>query len=82
MPPPRDAPWLENCLAKMMVFPRGWYDDQVDSTAQALAWFANLGPGDSWVQFALQRLEEIEQVADNGQPGPTPPRRLVETKTR
>ncbi|HEX3430722.1 MAG TPA: phage terminase large subunit [Rhizomicrobium sp.] len=34
---PRSAPWLEDYLAELVVFPRGRYDDQVDSTAQALA---------------------------------------------
>jgi hypothetical protein len=35
---PREAHWLADYLHELMTFPRGRYDDQVDSTAQALAW--------------------------------------------
>ncbi|MDR3385587.1 MAG: phage terminase large subunit [Rudaea sp.] len=35
---PRQAPWLADYLNELMRFPRGKYDDQVDSTSQALAW--------------------------------------------
>ena len=36
---PREAHWLADYLHELVTFPRGRYDDQVDSTAQALAWF-------------------------------------------
>ncbi len=35
---PQEAPWLADYLAEFAAFPRGRHDDQVDSTAQALAW--------------------------------------------
>jgi predicted phage terminase large subunit-like protein len=35
---PAQAPWLADYLQEMTLFPRGRHDDQVDSTAQALAW--------------------------------------------
>ena len=35
---PEAAPWLADYLAELTAFPRGRHDDQVDSTAQALAW--------------------------------------------
>jgi len=35
---PDDAPWLADYLAELTTFPAGRHDDQVDSTAQALAW--------------------------------------------
>ncbi len=35
---PREAPWLADSLHELTVFPNGRYDDQVDSTSQALAW--------------------------------------------
>jgi len=79
---PREAPWLETYLAEMMAFPRGRHDDQVDSTAQALAWFANPGPGEGWLEYARQKLEEMGEAACNVPPAPKPPRQLVETKTR
>jgi len=35
---PKEAHWLAEYLHEMVTFPKGRYDDQVDSTAQALAW--------------------------------------------
>jgi predicted phage terminase large subunit-like protein len=35
---PREAPWLADYLSELTLFPAGRHDDQVDSTAQALAW--------------------------------------------
>jgi predicted phage terminase large subunit-like protein len=35
---PREAYWLAEYLHELTVFPNGRYDDQVDSTSQALAW--------------------------------------------
>ena len=35
---PRMAPWLDAYVSELTTFPKGRYDDQVDSTAQALAW--------------------------------------------
>jgi len=36
---PESAPWLEEFRSEVMAFPNGRHDDQVDSLAQALAWF-------------------------------------------
>ena len=33
---PEDAPWLAESLEELLAFPHGRYDDQVDSTSQAL----------------------------------------------
>ncbi len=38
---PDRAPWLADYLDELRTFPKGRYDDQVDSTAQFLAWFKN-----------------------------------------
>ncbi len=35
---PEQAPWLPEYLHEMMVFPNGKFDDQADSTSQALDW--------------------------------------------
>jgi phage terminase large subunit-like protein len=35
---PREAPWLAEYLRELTLFPAGRHDDQVDSTALALAW--------------------------------------------
>jgi predicted phage terminase large subunit-like protein len=36
---PDKAPWLGEYLLELTTFPKGKYDDQVDSTSQALDWF-------------------------------------------
>ena len=38
---PAQADWLGQYLHEMAVFPNGKYDDQVDSTSQALDWYKN-----------------------------------------
>jgi DNA-directed RNA polymerase specialized sigma24 family protein len=35
---PREAPWLADYLHELSTFPNAKYDDQVDSTSQALDW--------------------------------------------
>jgi hypothetical protein len=40
---PEEAPWKAVYLKEIAAFPRGKYDDQVDSTAQFLAWFRDRG---------------------------------------
>ena len=37
---PRSADWLDAYILELTTFPRGFHDDQVDSTSQALAWMA------------------------------------------
>ena len=37
---PKQAAWLEAYVLELTTFPRGKYDDQVDSTSQALGWIA------------------------------------------
>ena len=41
---PVDAHWLPEYLHELTAFPRGKYDDQVDSTSQALGWFKQADP--------------------------------------
>ena len=49
---PEAAPWLANYLAEFAAFPRGRHDDQVDSTAQALAWAKRpLTGAEGWIEF-------------------------------
>jgi predicted phage terminase large subunit-like protein len=36
---PEKAPWLQEYLHELAAFPNGKFDDQVDSTSQALDWF-------------------------------------------
>jgi predicted phage terminase large subunit-like protein len=52
---PREAHWLADYLHELTVFPNGRYDDQVDSTSQALAWSKQRPPG--WGILEYYRLE-------------------------
>jgi hypothetical protein len=71
---PKEAGWLAEYVHEMTAFPRGRYDDQVDSTAQMLDWFKRgSGPSSNPGIFELyrQRAEELRR----GQ-APGPPVRL------
>ncbi len=37
---PKDAPWLGDLLNELLAFPKGKYDDQVDSVSQFLNWMS------------------------------------------
>jgi predicted phage terminase large subunit-like protein len=56
---PDEAAWLADYLAELTAFPAGRHDDQVDSTAQALAWtkVRPTAPGmiDYWRRLAGDR---------------------------
>jgi predicted phage terminase large subunit-like protein len=53
---PTEAPWLPAYLHEMAVFPNGKYDDQVDSTAQALDW-CKAPQMKGWAIFELHRRQ-------------------------
>jgi predicted phage terminase large subunit-like protein len=52
---PQQAPWLAEYIHEITTFPSAKYDDQADSTSQALAWI-NQSPPESSI-FAYYRLE-------------------------
>ena len=49
---PREAPWLDAYLHELAMFPKGRFDDQVDSTAQALGHIGTPTSADHWVEYA------------------------------
>ena len=55
---PREAHWLADYLHELVTFPRGRYDDQVDSTAQALAWFMQNQSTAGIIEYARMMCEE------------------------
>jgi predicted phage terminase large subunit-like protein len=69
---PETAHWLADYLHELTMFPAGRYDDQVDSTAQALAWTKIRPPG--WGIFEYYR-DLVAQA--NG----SAPERVVSLKT-
>src|SRR6202035_9403 len=54
---PETAPWLDEYLHELTVFPKGKHDDQVDSTAQFLDWFKKPFPGQGIFEFYRMRAE-------------------------
>lgn len=52
---PNEAPWLDDYLRELTGFPNLRYDDQVDSTTQALQWVAANFRKDGWLEFAVRQ---------------------------
>ena len=62
---PEAAPWLDEYLHEMTVFPKGKHDDQVDSTAQFLDWHQKPVPNSGyfeWVRMEAERIRGPEKV--------------------
>src|SRR5271166_6143552 len=69
---PETAHWLADYLRELTLFPAGRYDDQVDSTAQALAWTKIRSPGWAIFEYYRELAEERNRTA---------PERFVSLKT-
>ena len=52
---PSDAPWLDDYLHELAMFPNGKYADQVDSTSQALKF---IGEPDTTISEFMQGVRE------------------------
>lgn len=62
---PREAPWLADYLTEITSFPKGKYDDQVDSTSQALEWLKT----GMWSNgMGLLEYYRIEYEKEHGKP--------------
>jgi predicted phage terminase large subunit-like protein len=57
---PTDAPWLDDYLRELAVFPKGRYDDQVDSTAQFLDWFNTPMPAAGIFELYRRQAEALQ----------------------
>jgi predicted phage terminase large subunit-like protein len=59
---PCTAHWLDDYLLELTTFPRGKFDDQVDSTAQALDWAKQLSLHDfsGWIEFYRREAERAQ----------------------
>ena len=58
---PEEAHWLQEYLHELCMFPNGRFDDQVDSTSQALAWINNYRVS-HWglLEYARQELARMQ----------------------
>jgi hypothetical protein len=71
---PREAHWLAEYLHELSVFPNGKYDDQVDSTSQALELILTPNiKGAAFLEMARERIRLAAAVPESPAPKPTPP---------
>ncbi len=63
---PREAPWLSEYLHELTTFPNAKFDDQADSTSQALGWIKQAGSEDG--VFKYYRLECARCFHEQGSP--------------
>ena len=54
---PLQAHWLEDYLHELTTFPNGKYDDQADSTSQALAWISESSSEPPLLQIYREQVE-------------------------
>ena len=57
---PTEAHWLADYLRELTIFPAGRHDDQVDSTAQALAWTKQRPVGWGFLEFYREQAEKVK----------------------
>ena len=59
---PDKAPWLGEYLHELATFPNGKYDDQADSTSQALDWFKqqSMTPAHGLLEYYKQEVEKMK----------------------
>jgi predicted phage terminase large subunit-like protein len=57
---PAAAPWLDDYLHELAVFPNGRHHDQVDSTAQFLDWFKTPIPNSGIYEFYREQAEKVK----------------------
>ena len=71
---PAQAYWLPEYLHELAVFPNGKYDDQADSTSQALDWFKNHSTQGVYGLFDFLKKESERSMA--AQRGATVPKSM------
>jgi predicted phage terminase large subunit-like protein len=61
---PDDAPWLAEYLHELVIFPNGRFDDQADSTSQALDWFKTSSSGQTlgWLEYLKREAKRQTYV--------------------
>jgi len=72
---PKDAYWLQDYIQELVTFPKAKYDDQVDSTAQALKWITIQGIEPAYITFMRMQIaedsglsvEEVQERLDRGE---------------
>jgi predicted phage terminase large subunit-like protein len=65
---PADAPWLADYLHELAAFPNGRWDDQVDSTSQALNWFREKRYEPGIFVYYREEAEKLKRADEPGEP--------------
>jgi predicted phage terminase large subunit-like protein len=68
---PESAPWLAEYVHELVIFDKGRYDDQVDSTSQGLDWFRNASMDQ--VYGLLEYAKGLEKRAESDEASVTIP---------
>jgi hypothetical protein len=68
---PDKAAWLSEYLHELTCFPNGKFDDQADSTSQALDWFKQHGVEPCLGLIDYYKQEATRSQAEFNAPGPT-----------
>jgi predicted phage terminase large subunit-like protein len=63
---PEKAEWLAEYLHELSTFPNGKYDDQVDSTSQALDWIKKGATGHGLLDYWRELYEQQQARKDEG----------------
>ena len=69
---PEKAHWLADYLHELTTFPNGRFDDQCDSTSQALDWVKTGGDIDHFVRLYKSLAEKVESEIYGDHVGPCP----------
>jgi predicted phage terminase large subunit-like protein len=59
---PEEVHWLADYICELTMFPAGRHDDQVDSTAQALAWTKIRPPGRGFFEYMRRDAERLRSA--------------------
>jgi predicted phage terminase large subunit-like protein len=62
---PKEAPWLVDYVNELTSFPKGKYDDQVDSTSQALKWISDAGKEPGFITYMYMELAEMWGITED-----------------
>jgi predicted phage terminase large subunit-like protein len=61
---PREAHWLAEYIQELTTFPRSKYDDQTDSTSQALAWLKQRIPWGGLLEYYVRAANSQQNIAE------------------
>jgi predicted phage terminase large subunit-like protein len=67
---PRQAGWLPDYLHELLAFPKGTYDDQADSTSQALDWIKQNQRMPALIEYCQYELNRRRGLGPDGKPIP------------